>query len=471
MTPVPSAFMLPASGRAGSFLRNAFARPYEAFMALTFLLIGADIIAIPVAGTSLRVVTFTALLACYFQLVQKRKPFLTDWNFFILSVLFILAGVVSLSTTYDLVRSVQFIFWLFFMLVLVVGLFYNFVLIAGFEAAQNFWFWIFRLYAVAALLQVLAYHAGIDINTYGGGRPRLWFYETSLMSFFLSGYLGAALYLAVNLSRRYWLDVLLVLAVTVFAGSVFAIGGLLFSTLLVVLVSRRRLLILGAILGFAAFVTLMAVIFRDVILNIPGYGTAIGWVTEVANFDDLLWAVKQRSGLRYAGMIFSWEAFHTHMLTGIGAGAQRAYMSVTPMPFDVLQAVPGAFILRNDQNAFQNAMLFANLFLETMGEMGILGLVPMVLIVGYLIKRYFAIPTAGPLSIKVKATYVGCFVMLLLLQVDGIYMRFYVWSAVGLALGGSEFLSRCRKGAPRVQENPLKITPPGKKLGSYSISK
>jgi O-antigen ligase len=410
-------------------------------MVLSFLLIGADLVGAYIGGLNFRLVSLTLVAATLFQWLQKRQSIRMDLPFFLLFSWLICAAIISLSGTYDLVRSLAFIAWMVFTLIFVVQAFYNFCLQTTIETALRIWFIVFRIHAVATILQYVAYQLGYDFFTWAG-RPRLWFHETSLLAYFLAGYFGAALFLMTNFKRRYWRDAALAFVALVTTYSVSGMIGVLFSVGLVTALSRRRLYFLAGIVVSLLLCVAGFLAFQSSITNSLGYGFLLGWIENVQEPGDFFWALAMRGGFRAGNVLFAWEAFKENMLTGIGAGAERTYMEIVPVPYSVITVIPPGFLNRGED--FQNAMLFGNIFVEAMGTMGIIGLIPMIGVVGYFVLSYASIKGGGAREIQARAFYIGAFVMLLLLQFDGVFLRFVFWATVGLALGAREVLRRAR---------------------------
>jgi len=326
-------------------------------------------------------------------------------------------GAISVIESYDPIKSIGYTVWVLFNFFVIISLCYNFARSEPAEDVLYLWFLIYRIHVVLILLQL-----GLGIAQHMLVRPYVWFYEASYLSIFMIGYFGAALYLTLERGRRYALDLFLstigLLATTTATG----ILGMALAILFNFIISRHRikLLLVSAILG-ALFLGTLWLFFR----HTTYYMLIAGFLL---NGDVSLAIILERGGNRWIRAIVGWHAFLNHPWTGIGIGGDTAYMNAQPLPEYARQFVRPWLILSGQP--------FCNIVVEVLGTMGIVGFIPFAAILIYALSRLVQM-LRRPVSFDpyAMAFIVAFFSIFLALQLEGTFLRYYLWAPLGLGLG------------------------------------
>jgi O-antigen ligase len=220
------------------------------------------------------------------------------------------------------------------------------------------------------------------------------------------------------------------------ACSVLASGLLLSATSLIaivgavglcVLASKNRVRLIIISIAMIAIPGAIAVYFlKDsrLFTNLFGF-----LVNSDGSLYGLLFKTVLRGGNRPVLFLWGLDAFLQNPLTGIGFGADETYTELAGMPASAAEFMAPYF-------SDVYGAPFVNPFIEAGATMGLPGLVAFSVLTGYPIWRFFGMRrSAGPEAVMVRAIFIGLFVMLMTMQASGTFLRFYVWSTYGLALG------------------------------------
>lgn len=288
--------------------------PFVFFMFLCLLLLGGDRIAITAAGLTLRIV-FPLLMAAFFFLYLARQgDILFDKIGSLLFLTLAVAGGISTLHSLAPVKSVGYTIWVLFDFFIIISLCYNFTRLYPPEATLNIWLWVFRVHGLLIFLEL-----AIGIATHTLHRPVLWFYETSYLAIFMTGYFGAALYLFLRQGRAYAGDLLLATTVMLALSSATAIAGLLLCIMLNMLVAKQRAkLLLYATLLAVLFLAILYSFFQDTVY----YRLVAGFLLQPNNSLDVIVA---RGGNRYIRLLIGLDAFRHYPWLGVGIGGDTAY--------------------------------------------------------------------------------------------------------------------------------------------------
>jgi hypothetical protein len=168
-------------------------------MFLSLLLMGGDLIALHAGGLTLRLVFPVLMLAFAFLFQRIGLHIVFDRTLAFLFFLLSVAAAASVGGTLDVVKSIGYTIWILFDFFVIVGLPYNFAKLYPAELTLKLWFVVYRIHAglllVELLRNVLLYHST--------DRPHLWFYETSYLAIFMTGYFGSALFMLLRHGRTY----------------------------------------------------------------------------------------------------------------------------------------------------------------------------------------------------------------------------------------------------------------------------
>jgi hypothetical protein len=259
-------------------------------------------------------------------------------------------------------------------------------------------------------------------------RPHLWFYEPSYAAIFLGGYFTSALYLS-GCGKRRWLDVCLGAIGLLFLGSATAIAAMAVGVAIAIIATPMRIRIFAA--SAAAVSTLLTAGFlwfsqSRYFYLVFGFATklfSVKGLTLVTGIGELLLL---RGGNRVVRAMIGIDAFIHHPLLGIGIGADKKYISTQPFSPQIMHYLRMPTV--GDFNP--SGLPFTNIFVDILGSMGIVGFIPFAGILGYVI--FSIIKTK---DFHARALLLAFVAMIVLLQMDGNFLRYYLWMPVGLGLG------------------------------------
>jgi O-antigen ligase len=388
-------------------------------MFFSLLLIGGDRVALKAGGLTLRVVFPLLMTAGAFLFMQLGGRIKMDRTLCGLFLMLALAGAVSIFNSYDPTKSIGYTIWVLFDFFVIITLCYNLARGAPSRDVLYLWFLIYRIHVALILFElcrnVLHHTATV--------RPYIWFYETSYLSIFMSAYFGASLYLLLREGRRHLLDFSLsTLSLVVISSATGLIGILLAVALNFLLARQRWKLMTISVVIFALFVTIVWLFFQ----NTQYYQLMVGFfLSKKFSFELIL----NRSGNRYIRALVGLDAFFRHPWTGIGIGADATYMSAQPFPAYVMAYMRPWMNLEAGQP-------FCNIVIEILGTMGIAGFIPFAGIMVYAVLAMIRNARDKLLFDPVAmAFFVGFFCTFLALQLEGTFLRYYLWAPLGLALG------------------------------------
>jgi O-antigen ligase len=387
-------------------------------MFFCLLLIGGDRAALKAGGLTLRLVFPLLMTAGAFLFMQLGGRIKMDRTLCWLFLMLTLAGTISIFNSYDPMKSIGYTIWILFDFFVIITLCYNLSRGAPSRDILYLWFLIYRIHVVLILLEFfnnLLHHNAV--------RPYVWFYETSYLSIFMSAYFGASLYLLLREGRRHLLDFSLAISSLIITSSATGLVAMLLAVMLNFLVARQRWkLITISVAIFALFVATIWLFFQ----NTQYYQLMVGFFLNKHFSLELL---LNRSGNRYVRVLIGWEAFLRHPWTGIGIGADTTYMSAQPFPTYVM-----AYVRR--WMGLEGGQPFCNVIIEVLGTMGIAGFIPFAGIIGYAVQTMIRVARDKRLFDPVAmAFFVGFFCTFLALQLESTFLRYYLWTPLGLALG------------------------------------
>lgn len=397
---------------------------------LSLLLIGGDLLAFKAGGLTIRLVTFVILLGWSFMVISK-------WNIFTLSrgvyfTTFSLLGamITSLPFSVDYFRTFAYIGWAVFFFLFMVPFYYQCARVFSPSKLLDFWFLTFRIQTALILIEfLLRYLLNLE------DRPHLWFYEPSYAAIYFSAYFGTALYLVMNTTIKRWGDLGLSLLASLLLASATAFFGLLISLAVCTILSRnalKTLLIAGS--GLAIVLIFIAVFFAGT----EFYNLLFGYLaTDGAVDKSFLLLVFERSGSRIVRLLWGWDVFLANPLIGIGFGADQTYTQIHPV-----SAKAAEFLSLWDD---VEGNPFTNPFVEAAATMGILGLAAMLVFFLVLLNLYREASRIKTSQAEyVKAMAVGLIVMFLVLQMEGTFLRYYLWSVFGMVCGAMAYLKNTK---------------------------
>jgi O-antigen ligase len=390
--------------------------PFALAMFFSLLLLGGDKMALNAGGLTLRLV-FPLLMAAFFFLYKQRAGGIVfDRSYAALFLALALAGALSTTNSLAPAKSIGYTIWVLFDFFIIISLCYNFARLYPPEAVLSTWLWTLRIHGFLVLLT-------LPLSLRSGARPTLWFYETSYLAIFMTAYFGSSLYLLLRSGRRYGWDVFLsVLAMGALASAT-ATLGILLCIFLNILVARQRLkLLLGSLIIGGCLVGILMVFFSDTFY----FQLVAGFLLKP---DVSMQLILQRAGNRWIRLLVGLDAFRHSPWLGIGIGGDSAYMEQRAFP-------ENAWALVRPWSGLDVGQPFCNVVVEVMGCMGIAGLIPFAAIL--LRAAWQMIQTAmsrGMAAVAGGTFFVGFFSTFLALQLEGTFLRYYLWAPLGLAIG------------------------------------
>lgn len=411
-----------------ALLYEAIRLPATAMILLSLLLVGADLIHITFGGFTFKLAILPLSGMLFFQILQQRGRIYFNHRLIILSALLAAAAVLSLLGSVAPAWTVGYIAWLLFTFAVIVPGFYTFARSRPAEEVVRIWIWAYRVQAVLLILELGVRHVMFPAGSLSELRPHLAFYEPSYASIYFSGYIGAAFYLAANGMRWARRDVALSILVAMALFSATAIFAVVFGIAMTIVLARHRWRALGvALLGLSAGGCILYFYLRSSVY----YELTVGYLfTGSGGTETLLLNVLARGGNRIVRTLFAVDAFLRHPVFGIGFGADKAYTATQPVPALAQPFMYPWFKIKGTP--------FCNPFAEAAGTMGVPGLVALIVLTVDTVLSYFRIRFDGRRgTVFVKTLFVGFLVMFLTMQLEGTFLRFYLWSGFGLAYGAA----------------------------------
>ena len=389
------------------------------------LLIGGDLLGVGGGGSNIRLVTFT-LGATAVTVLLEQGRFYFDRTLSLLFGGWCIAAALTAINSYDLTASLGYTAWIAFDFLLVIGVSYNVALRIDSESLMDMWILVFRIHVVLLGIELVVRHV-LGLSS-GASRPHLWFYEPSYVAIFLGGYLTSALYLS-GCGERRWGDVALGAIGLLFLGSATAIFAMAVAIAIAIIATPMRLEIFAvsaatvSALISAGFLWFSQSQYFYMMIGFAAKLFSIKGLTFITGIGELLLL---RGGNRVVRALIGIDAFIKHPLLGIGIGADKKYISMQPFTPEIMH-----YLRMPTVRDFNPAGVpFTNIFIDVLGSMGIIGFIPFLGILGYAV---FSIVKTK--DVQVRAILLAFAAMIILLQMDGNFLRYYLWMPLGLGLG------------------------------------
>jgi O-antigen ligase len=387
---------------------------------LSLLFIGADLVSIKLFGLTFRITNFFILIGFLLYIFKSNFEHFLPKKFLISSMMLLAAMLFSLPSSYDKPRTIAYIFWFIFYVFVMSPYLYNFALSNSPQRVLKLWFLTFRI-------QVLFLFFEFFYSIFSGElvRPHLWFYEPSYVAIYFSLYFGSSIYLKTNSKIKVNLDLCLSILGLLILASATAIFALILGILIAIFLSKNKIKYLVFTASFS-FLTFLFLLF--LFPSSEYYQLTFGFLENSNSFIDLFNKIMFRSGTRIIRFLWGWDAFLTHPLNGIGFGADQTYTKIVPIP-----EVAQKFVTPQD-SAWGNP--FVNPFIEALGTMGIMGFIFLLYSFALLIYLYKQSRNLlNPDSQFVLAIVVGVILLICTLQMEGTFLRYYVWSSYIIGWG------------------------------------
>jgi O-antigen ligase len=204
-----------------------------------------------------------------------------------------------------------------------------------------------------------------------------------------------------------------------------AIFALIVGIFIAIILSQHKIKYLFVSLFFLLISFLILIFFFG---DSEYYRLTFGFLEYSGNIVDLFNNIMFRSGTRVIRFLWGWDAFLSHPFTGIGFGADQKYTEIASIP-----EIAQMYVTPWD-SAWGNP--FVNPFIEALGTMGIFGFISLLYsfyLLIYLYKKskriiYFE-------AQYVLAIIVGIISLITTLQMEGTFLRYYLWSSYAIAWG------------------------------------
>ena len=388
------------------------------------LLIGGDRIAIEVSGFTFRLVFLLLLFGLIIikrdRLISAPKSILTSCS------ILLIAGLASIPNgVAPLISLINYI-WLLSSALIISNYFYCFFREGCAYKNMMLVFMTYRIFVVLITMEGFYRYVGNDPG-YWGGRPYLWFYEPSYAAIYLCFYFGTAFYLWLvkrHPNSRIDLIIASIGLITLQSATGFfaCLITLTFVTLSIAII--KNMLAIGLIIAFSAYLSLS-------LLNLSS-NTMVGFLVEGLSAEvDLSVTIINRGGNRVGRLLSGVEAFLSNPLTGIGIGADKFYTQTIGAG-----SLSEEYTLGEGKDIIGNP--FINIFVEVAGTMGIIGLSGFLFMIFKLCSYACISKKANRKEADyVNAMGVGLICMLISMQAEGTFLRFYIWSSIGLFLGAT----------------------------------
>lgn len=401
------------------------------FIYLSLLLIGADLLAVSPAGLTIRFVTLPILLLWLAFPWRGRYRIALDLRLMVGPFILLCAMALSIFWSFSPFRSFAYTLWAVFVFVILVPVFSSFAYHASPDVAHRVLVKAFRCYFFCLLAEFIL------INLTGfRDRPHLFFYEPSYAAIFLTGYFSSSVYFWLVTGGKSAWDVIFSLSALALLASVTAAFGILLSFLVCFLIVKRtRLKAL-----FLMLVSFFGALLLFQVMEDTRYAMLlVGFLADANTLGDAVLAILERSGTRIVRLLWGWEVIKEHPFVGIGFGADQPYTMVKRVPREA------AIFLNIWDDVKGNP--FTNPFIEAFATMGVLGAIGMTcvffttaLMLVSVLKR-----EGAPDHHRGNALIVAFATVFMALQMEGTFLRYYVWALFGLAIGSYSWSARVGK--------------------------
>jgi hypothetical protein len=391
---------------------------------LNLLLIGADRFAISISGYTFRISIFFILAGLF--LVKRNFLFQIPKDLIASCSFFIVAALLSVFNGISPEKSIVYFLWLLVSIFVITHYFYYIAIQGSIEYCKSLIFNSYRIF-VALLCLESAYRFLGNEPGYWGGRPYLWFYEPSYAAIYLCFYFGASAFLFLKGSHDNTMTDFIIASIGIIVLQ--SATGFVSCSVLFVLIYLsngrfwRKLII-------CTIVFLLLYIIAN-FLNLSE-NVMVGFIIQSLSGNvDVLTMIVNRGGNRVGRILMGLDAFAEQPLTGIGIGADKIYTEVTTNN-DLSEefAIGGTYDITGNP--------FINIFIEIAGTMGVIGVIGAF----YLIFKLYKFGTHDSLVDSESKKFVvslgcGLICMLISMQAEGTFLRFYIWSSIGLFLGAT----------------------------------
>lgn len=392
----------------------------DATFFLSLLFIGGDLFSIKLFGLTFRIVNIFILIGFLLYILKGNLNHFLPKKFFLSSVMLLVAMLFSLPSSYDKPKTIAYILWFIFYIFIMSPFLYNFALNNGPQRVLKLWFLTYRI-------QVLFLFVELSYSIWTGEiiRPHIWFYEPSYVAIYFSLYFASNIYLKLNSKIRTDFDLYFSIFGLLILASATAIFALIVGMTIAILLSKNKIKYF-ILTTFFSFLTILFFLF--ILPNSEFYTLTFGFLENFKDLADLFNRILLRCGNRVIRFLWGWDAFLNHPFSGVGFGADQTYTKITPTP-EVAQKFETPFV-----SAWGNP--FVNPFIEALGTMGILGFIFLFYLFTLLVSLYKKSKNfMNPNKQYAIAVFVGVIALISTLQMEGTFLRYYLWSSYIIGWG------------------------------------
>lgn len=374
---------------------------------LIFFSMGADLLSIKVMGFTARISIFPLLIACTWVIAGGSPKI--DKKFIHIFFLLFIPAALSVINSFNPTKSWAYLLGCFVVFLIMPLCLSNLIHKFGVMESFGLLMGVFRLLALMVIFEFLILTIAMDASH----RPHLFFYEPSYAAIFFSCYFSISIFCFFSGQNYFKKDLIISFFALISLVSMTAIFGIMIGAIFGVLLKRRFYLFL-LIIFFAALVI-------HFLAKYGGENFRI--IYDFYGEEGLIYSLIVRGGNRFPRILWGLDAFFNYPITGVGLGADTDYSTSMPMT---------EIISRYDHPFSPSAGTpFVNPFIEALGTMGFMGIFWIIYCIFLFFKQWKKLNiwsnALGEKAVACKAIGVGFLSMFLLLQIEGTFLRLYVW--------------------------------------------
>jgi hypothetical protein len=391
--------------------------------------IGADRLSFDILGVTIRFVAFPILILwAYLMAFGKENGF--SKIYLKSTFIFVLGAAGSSVFSKYLPISVTYFTWLIFSVFIIGHIFFIFGANNSLDRVLSIWLKVYRVQVLYIFCELVYRKMTGDLGNWNG-RPYIWFFEPSYAAIYFSGYFGISLYLnyvpKLVRQKKHRLDLILSISVILCLGTATGLMSVIFGTILLFVQRNGFLKSLIASLLVLYILYISRILLPDIQLG-SNIELMFGFLSSIIqNPDNTFNIILDRSGSRMLRLLWAYQAFIDNFWLGVGIGADKIYMNPAIIPDLVIQYL-------HEYNNPVGAG-FVNPFLEVGATMGIIGFIGLLILLARFVYFQSSLNEETRDSSTAKAILFGFFVMYFSMQLEGTFLRFYIWSYIGFAIG------------------------------------
>lgn len=392
----------------------------DVLFVLILLFIGSDLISFKLFEFTIRYINVLITFSFIFLLVKNKLNIYLPKKFVIVCILLTISMILSLPLSYDKTRTIAYTLWFIYTVFIMIPFLYYF-------ASKNNTFHVIILLLITLRIQVFLLFIELIYLNYSNEnvRPHLWFYEPSYLAIYFSFYFGVSIYLKINCKEKSNIDLILSILGLLLLTSATAMFALIIGFFASIILSNNKFknLILITVLSLIIYF-----IGKNYFYDNEYYIMTAKIFENSDGFKEIISNIFHRSGTRIIRFLWGWDAFLNHPIFGIGFGADQTYTRIFPIP-EIAEKY-----LKPWESPHGNP--FVNPLIEALATIGIFGFI----FLSYLFLQLLILYKDSKKILSLESNYaraiiVGVIVMILTLQMEGTFLRYYLWSSYAIAWG------------------------------------